>query len=187
MTEFARILRLLADALNQAGIPFAVGGSVASSVRGVYRATNDIDIVAGIDGAKVEQFVAALGADWCADADQMRSAIAAGRSFNLIYLPTIYKVDVFPAVEEFHFSQLQRATSWPETAECPVATAEDIILAKLRWYSDAGEISERQWSDIVNVVAMNPDLDRQYMELWAPRLGVTRLLAKALADPGREP
>jgi len=132
--------------------------------------------------------VSALGPDWCADPEQILSAVAAGHSFNLIYLPSIYKVDVFPATEEFHFSQLKRAALAPLAGDAlyPVATAEDIILAKLRWYRDGGEVSDRQWSDITNVVATATVLDRQYLEAWAARLGVTRLLARALGDPGRE-
>jgi hypothetical protein len=69
----------------------------------------------------------------------------------------------------------------------PVAAAEDIVLAKLQWYRDGGEVSDRQWSDITLVIAQNPGIDREYLKAWAAHLGVTRLLEKALADPGREP
>ena len=64
---------------------------------------------------------------------------------------------------------------------CAVTTAEDILLAKLRWYSDGGEVSDRQWNDIVGLIATNPDLDVAYLDLWASRLGVTALLARARA------
>ena len=64
-----------------------------------------------------------------------------------------------------------------------VATPEDILLAKLQWYRDGGEVSERQWSDIAGILAVNPALDREYLEMWAARLGVGDLLIKALAGP----
>lgn len=32
------------------------------------------------------------------------------------------------------------------------ASAEDIVLAKLEWYRAGGDVSDRQWSDVVNVV-----------------------------------
>lgn len=183
MDELANVLRLIAGALEHLEIPYVVGGSIASSVRGVMRATKDIDIVARIAPGQAEQFAAALGRDWYADGEQIRNAISSGRSFNVIYLPTIYKVDIFPASEAFHLSELERATkaAFGAHAEYPVASAEDILLAKLRWYRDGGEVSDVQWGDITGIVATNPALDVRYLETWAARLGVSRLLAKALA------
>ena len=189
MDELANVLSLLAAALDRLEIPYAVGGSIASSVRGVVRATEDIDVVARLAARQADELASELGPDWYADADQIRSAISAGRAFNLVYLRTLHKVDVFPASGPFHLSQLERATraTVGEQAEFPVASAEDILLAKLQWYRDGGEVSDRQWSDITGIVAVNPGLDRQYLEGWAARLGVSRLLVRALADPGREP
>ena len=184
MDEFLVVLRLLAGVLERVGIPYAIGGSVASSVRGVIRATLDIDIVARVDSSQVDRLVAELGRDWYADADQIRDAVSRGRPFNAIYTPTMHKVDVFPATGAFHDSQLARATSAPfdEQNAFFVTTAEDILLAKLRWYRDDGEVSEKQWSDVAGIVAVNADLDREYLNLWAERLDVADLLAKALAS-----
>ena len=63
-----------------------------------------------------------------------------------------------------------------------VATAEDILLAKLRWFKDGGQVSERQWIDILDLIATNPAMDLEYARHWAARLGVTDLLGKALAQ-----
>jgi hypothetical protein len=54
-------------------------------------------------------------------------------------------------------------------------------LANLRWYKLDGETSEQQWRDVTGVIAINPQLDREYLELWADRLGVTPLLEGAFA------
>jgi hypothetical protein len=93
-------------------------------------------------------------------------------------------VDVFPAKDVFCAIQLERATALPLPAlgtrtEYPVASAEDVVLAKLQWYKAGGEVSERQWTDIVTVIGATPDLDWAYVESWAPRLGVDELLARA--------
>ena len=69
-----------------------------------------------------------------------------------------------------------------ESVICPVSTPEDIVLAKLRWYKDGGQVSDRQWSDIGGVIATNPSLDVDYLRLWAGRLQVTDLLEKALTE-----
>jgi hypothetical protein len=168
-----------------------IGGSVASSVRGIVRATFDVDVVARIGVAQADGLADALGPDWYANADQMRDSIVARRAFNIIYLPFTQKVDVFPATEEFHHSQLERATKVAipflgDAAVYPVASAEDILLAKLQWYRTGGEVSERQWSDIAGILAVAPDLDATYLRTWAARLGVEDLLDKAVADSKRE-
>jgi hypothetical protein len=56
------------------------------------------------------------------------------------------------------------------------------LLAKLKWFRDGGEISDRQWSDISGLVYMQTGkLDLEYLNHWALQLGVEDLLARALA------
>jgi len=191
MTDLAAALSILTATLDRLKLPYAIGGSLASSSRGVWRATNDVDIVAALPEALASQVSATLGSDWYADANAMRDAIRAGRAFNVIHIPTSYKFDLFPATNEFHAIQLQRAsriavTLPGGTVDCSVTTAEDILLAKLRWYADGGEVSERQWRDIIGILAANRALDFEYINLWAARLGVSRLLTKALLDRAKE-
>jgi hypothetical protein len=185
--ELANALSLLASALERMGIPYLIGGSVASSARGIARATRDIDIVARVGAQQADQLSRALGPEWYADADQMRQAILAGRAFNIIYIPKSQKIDIFPAAGEFQNVQLQRASKVPLSflgieAEYPVASAEDILLAKLQWYRAGGEVSDRQWNDITGLLAVNQDLNFEYVNDWAARLRVEDLLVKALAD-----
>jgi hypothetical protein len=189
MDPLSETLAQITVALGRAGIRYAVGGSVASSARGVWRSTLDIDLIAAIRPDQAQGIAAALGSDWYADAEMIRDAIMAGRSFNVIQKRLAYKVDVFPATEEFHFAQLERATIVSLTVDkipCAVATTEDILLAKLRWYNEGAEVSERQWSDIVGLIAANASLDVDYLRLWAERLRVAGLLEKAQAEAKSE-
>ena len=166
MDPFSQTLVQITAAFDRLKIRYAVGGSVASSARSVWRSTQDVDLVAAIHPAQVDGLVRALGSDWYADADEMRRSLEAGRAFNLIQISTSTKVDIFPAAEEFHQSQLNRATVVPlgmAVVPCMVTTAEDILLAKLRWYRDGGEVSERQWDDIGRIISINPTLDWEYV------------------------
>ncbi|NWF83845.1 MAG: hypothetical protein HXY18_08465 [Bryobacteraceae bacterium] len=55
----------------------------------------------------------------------------------------------------------------------PVVTAEDIILARLRWYRQGGDISAQQWRDIVGVLRGDAGLpEGEYNERWAVSLGL---------------
>ena len=187
MNPLAGTLKSLASVLDSLGIAYVIGGSMASSTRGVVRMTYDIDIVAAIAPFQVERFARELGPDWYADPDQMRAAIVARRAFNVIHISLGNKVDIFPATEDFHLCQLERATRvalpfFDDPTQYPVATPEDILLAKLQWYKAGGQVSERQWTDIMGILATNPALDLDYVRSWAVRLRVEDLLARALAE-----
>lgn len=184
-------LKTFISALERLQIPYLIGGSHASSARGEMRATKDVDVVAAIQPEDADRFASALGPDWYAEPDQMRDAIRRGRSFNVIHMPSVEKFDVFPAVDDFQLSQLERATEESvsyagEVVACKIATAEDILLAKLQWYNAGGQVSEQQWRDIAGIVAANRSFDHPYLNAWAGRLGVSQVLARAFAEGNAE-
>lgn len=126
MDPLSATLREITGVLNRIGIRYAIGGSIASSARSVWRSTADVDWIAAILPTQAEAFVNALGKDWYADLDDIRKSLAAGRAFNVIQTKNAQKVDVFPAREAFHSSQIERAAILPLTEEqvsCMVTTA----------------------------------------------------------------
>ena len=182
---FSRVL----ETFDRFEIPYFVGGSVASSSHGIPRTTMDVDIVADIRPDQIDDFAAALKAEFYADPEMMKDAVARGRSFNLIHYETAYKFDVFPLQDdEYSRTQLGRRTfgetkSLGKPIECAIATAEDTILNKLRWYRAGGETSERQWNDLRGILMVSgARLDREYLRHWAPALGVADLLEKLLGE-----
>jgi hypothetical protein len=184
-------LRPVSEALRALNLQFVVIGSVASGARGIPRYTEDVDLVVRISPFHADRLAAARGKEWYVEPQQVRDAIRAGRAFNVIHMFSGWKVDLFPAQTEFHESELRRATMTPvildgEAFECPVSAPEDVLLAKLCWYKEGGQVSDRQWRDIGGVIATNPNLDMEYLRLWAARLRVTDLLEKALTLPPEE-
>lgn len=174
------------DVLERLGVPYAIGGSLASTLHGVMRATMDADLVAALQPDHAAPLAQALEAAFYVDEAAIREAIARHLSFNVIHLETMFKVDVFVAGgREFDRLQLMRRkahvveTSSDRTAY--VVSAEDIILAKLDWYRQGGEVSERQWTDVLGVVRIQGKLlDTVYLRQVAASLGVSDLLARAL-------
>jgi len=185
------IIRAVADfvsALDELGIRYYAGGSVASSIHGVPRYTQDVDLVADLKPEQTELLASKLNADFYADAGQMRDAIRHGRAFNAIHFATGFKVDIFPLEKDaFHLGELARSEKrvWEvDPASCvelQVATAEDTILEKLCWYKRGGQIADRQWSDVLGV-ATTRSLDWEYLREWAPRLGIADLLERLFAE-----
>jgi len=182
---FNRILEVL-DLLE---IPYQVVGSLASSIHGIPRSTMDVDLVADLRADQVEEFTARLKADFYADPEMIKEALARGRSFNLIHYASSFKFDIFP-LQKDEFSQTQFARrqfaetkSLGDPIECAVATAEDTVLNKLRWYRASGETSERQWNDLRGIVQVSgARLDLAYLNTWAPRLEVADLLERLLHE-----
>ncbi len=189
-SEMAQAMRPVVAIFDQLGVPYLVGGSVASGVHGEARGTRDVDIVADLHLEHVKAFVSALGDDFYADADTIRMAIAERSSFNLIHMPAMVKVDVFiPKQTAYSAMQLARRISRvitiADNMEAHVATAEDIVLSKLARYRLGGEISDRQWGDILGVLKTQRErLDRSYLDKWARETGVADLLDRALKDAG---
>jgi hypothetical protein len=175
------------EVLARLGVRYAIGGSVASAVHGVVRATIDADVVAELRPEHVEPIAKALGKQFYLDTGSIRDAIDRRGHFNLIQLETMFKIDVFiPKDRPFDRAQLERRirqviSKEPEVSVY-VCTAEDTILAKLEWYRLGGEVSERQWQDILGVIRVQDKrLDLDYLRRTAATLGVSELLEQALA------
>jgi hypothetical protein len=180
-------LKRILEVLDVLEIPYQLVGSLASSVYGIPRTTMDVDLVADLRTDHIKEFVSQLKADFYADPEMIKEAIARGRSFNLIHYASSFKFDIFP-LQKDEYSQTQfRRREFAETRllgdpiECAVATAEDTILSKLRRYRTGGETSERQWNDLRGILQVSgAPLDLAYLNTWAPRLGVVDLLERLL-------
>ncbi len=152
----------------------------------------DADLVADIRLEQVLPLVSLLESEFYIDAHMIQDAIQQNRSFNLIHLETMFKVDVFILRQRaFDINQMRRriSQSLGDAADerAYFSTAEDIILAKLEWFHAGGETSERQWRDILGVLDIQSDrLDYEYLKNWAQKLGVQDLLQRALQAMGNE-
>ena len=179
----------VAQVLESLGIAYFVGGSVASSLQGEPRATNDIDIVVAMPVHRVRAFAERLGADFEVDQDMLREALIASASTNIFYLPLVTKIDLFglgsAPYDEVEFGRRRRVRVRASGEELYVKSPEDTVLRKLCWYRDGGAVSEKQWRDVVEVLRISgADMTPAYLDLWAPRLGVAAFLSKARKEAG---
>ena len=186
-TQTEIMLRVI-EALEELDSPYLVGGSYASSAYGIARATMDVDILAAIPAKHAGALALKLEPEFYADEVAIRNAIMAKRFFNVIHLATGFKVDVFVSKRDlFDEKQLERRTLEvvlrnPERSAY-LASPEDIILSKLRWYRKTNEKSERQWCDVLGVMSVQMGkLDVEYLRHWASELSVSDLLERALAE-----
>jgi hypothetical protein len=186
LAEPILVVARVAQAFDALGVSYVVGGSLASSVYGIPRATQDVDLVADLKEPDAERLVQLLSTDFYIDADMIREAIGRRASFNVIHLATMFKADVF-VLKRDAWSREEMSRAREERLDGPdgpvtirFASPEDTLLHKLVWYKLGNEISDRQWSDILGILKVQGALlDGAYLDRWAPLLDVASLLARA--------
>lgn len=187
MDDVLDIALLVSEILERLGVSHMVTGSLASSLHGIPRATQDIDLVADLSEKQIEALVDALADAFYVDAGAVREAVRDRTRFNAIHLETVFKVDVYmPTRGRRGRIELDRARPYV-VSEDPerrlvVASAEDTIVQKLRWFRLGDEVSERQWKDALGILRVQGDrLDRDYLREAAEAIGVEDLLDRAIA------
>jgi len=180
----AEVVRIL----EEQGVDYVLVGSMASSLHGMYRSTADLDLLADIKQSQLTPLVNSFHAHFYVDELAAREAVAKRRSFNVIHYASVFKVDIFIPRDDFGQKQLERRELRELNANNRVfvATAEDTILAKLRWYRAGAEISTNHWNDVLGVLAANrKNLDSDYLNEWAEQLKVLDLLETARTESER--
>jgi hypothetical protein len=178
-------------AFDELSIPYYIGGSIASSIYGIARATMDVDVVADMVITHVAGFVEHLRDEYYIDEQAIERAISDVSSFNLIHLETMMKVDVFiQKKDSYRQAAMARRIRDQLVEGCQdaafyLASPEDVVLSKLEWYEMGGRVSERQWLDVLGVIKVQGDaLDAEYLTGWSRGLGVLDSLKQAFSESG---
>ena len=185
--EPIEVTLIVTGVFERLGVPYLIGGSLASTLYGMVRTTQDSDVIAEMRPEHIQPFVSALEADFYLDREMIAESILRNSSFNILHRDTMFKVDVFiPRPRPFLQSQLARARrqtfSLGTEVSAKFASPEDTILSKMEWYRMGGDGSERQWRDILGVLkTMAGDLDLEYLRHWARELKISDLLERALS------
>lgn len=186
----SEIIKALTDIFDELKIDYAIGGSIASSIYGTPRFTQDADVTVQPFFSVAEEFYERLKDSFYISKEAMNQAINSGGGFNVIHFETAFKIDIFTANNEFERLLLSRSKKnrIDESIDkfFSLVSPEDIILLKLKWYKQSDCVSDRQWSDILGVLAVQENkLDFGYLRDWAKKLGISELLQKALSDSKR--
>jgi hypothetical protein len=183
-----RVVRML----DELGIAYVLGGSLASSLVGEPRATADIDLAIRIDLDQASALVRALSRDFYISEEAVKDAVRRGTSFNAVHLESVTKVDLFVLGDDvLDRRQLERRVRVLVTEDPPqqlwIGSAEDQILRKLAWYRAGGQVSDRQWRDVIGILAVQSGrLDLEELRTAAEELGLSDLVEPAIAEAGTD-
>jgi len=173
------LLTKVVGVLDMAEIDYMITGSVASSLHGEPRSTNDIDIVLAIEPEAIPILLENFPQPgFYLDEDTVREAVRTRGFFNLIDVNRGFKVDFYLLTQEpFDRSRFSRKrTENVFGISLKVSSPEDTILMKLRWSELSGG-SVKQYQDARSVyLVQSGSLDLAYLQRWANVLGIRDLL-----------
>jgi hypothetical protein len=183
------LLRTVVEILDDLGVPYALGGSIASSFIGEPRSTVDVDVAIRLEAELVDDLLRRAGASFYLPEEAARRAIEAHESFNLLDTETAMKVDLF-VVGDSLLDRMQIERRIP--VQVPgfstalwVTSPEDQVLRKLAWFRSGGSVSDRQWRDVVGILRVQaPTIDLAYLQRTALEVDLHRELAAALTEAG---
>jgi hypothetical protein len=170
----SEVLRRISVALDRAGIAYMLTGSFASAYHGAPRSTQDIDIVIAANPEQLRRFVEYLpSGEYYADLDAALEAHRRESLFNVIDLATGWKIDLIirksRAFSQEEFGRRQSVNA--QGLALFVASAEDVVIAKLEWSKLAQ--SQRQIEDVAAILKLRWELlNRPYLERWISELNL---------------
>lgn len=173
--EQSDLLQLAVLALDRLQVPYALVGSYASSIWGVSRFTEDIDILIELKLGKVSDLCAAFPEpDFYLSKEAAKEAVRFGTQFNVLHPASGNKIDFMMSRDDvWSRSQFERRERVliDGNVEAFAASPEDVILSKLRYYKEGG--SEKHPRDISGILrTQREQLDRDYIDHWAERLKI---------------
>lgn len=188
-SDFIRAVEPVTKLFEKIGIPYYIGGSIASSILGLSRTTMDVDIVSAITLDKIDDIYKDLRDKYYIDKEMISEAIKNHSSFNIIHFESMFKIDIFILKDRDYDKEcfLRKTRDnlkiGENKLEIFISSPEDIILNKLEWFKSGFEASERQLKDVKGVMKVQgKNLDFEYLKKWSLKLGINNLLEKALKE-----
>ena len=166
----AEIVRVVVNLLERHKADYQIVGAIACFLYGPIRFTQDVDFVVSIPGKELDALLRQLPAEFEID-PQARMELFTGTMRWVVRVPgSELKVEFFLLGDDAHhreeFVRKRRKMIPAAGVEACVATAEDLIIQKLRW------AREKDVTDIRGILSLQGEvLDFTYIEKWCAQHG----------------
>lgn len=170
------LLKIITAFLEKNQIPYLITGAWSAIFYGRPRASHDIDFVVELRPTEAQKFLAAakkLSGDFSVQPEDVKDALLNKSIFNMVYLPTYLKLDFWLLkADEFDQSRFARRRRVKIGGQSMMmASAEDTILQKLKWYQ-MGKIEKHLVDAAFVYQIQQKNLDQKYLNLWVKKLRV---------------
>jgi hypothetical protein len=187
--DYQRAIRPLAKVCEELDIPYALSGSLASSLYGLQRATLYIDFVADLRRKHLPSFCARLSGLYLLHQEELEAAIGQQTCFTLVHLESLLKVIVtlpgWLATGQQVFHQMRKIALVEGEPSVLVLSPEQLILLLLEAFKGSNERADDLWYDLLGIVKVQgTDLNLSFLIQQAALLGVAELFTRALIDAG---
>lgn len=168
------VFRRVVASLEHAGTPYMLTGSLASSVHGAPRTTQDLDFVIAVAPEELDRLLSEFPADkFYVSRDAALQALRRSAMFNVVDLESGWKIDfILRKDREFSVTEFNRRLRGDIMGLAVyMTTPEDSLLSKLEWAKRSE--SERQIDDAAGIYRAKRDrLDMSYLDHWVEELGL---------------
>jgi hypothetical protein len=187
--SYEDFVRQVIAAVEAAGVAYMIGGAVAAWAWGEPRASLDLDLVVDIPLEAVGQLSKELEKRGMLVPEEIILDIIledkADLPVNAIHMHSGYKADLYPLREGDElrvsaFERRQKIDLGEPLGEIYLHSPEDLIIYKLWFYSLSKQTKHIR--DITSIVmTLAEDLDFDYIEGWADKMGLTSIWGDLLA------
>jgi hypothetical protein len=164
-------------ALESVDIPYMIVGSLASNFHGIPRSTRDADFVVELEPGALRRLGESLPSGLRLQEQGAFEGVTGTTRYIIELEKSPFVCELFVRSDDLHdqerFRRRQRVRVWNRFAV--VASAEDMIVTKLRWVDQAQRSKDRE--DIRNMLAVRQaELDWDYIRRWATEHGTSALV-----------
>ena len=182
MTADQAVVAIL-DALETASVPYMIVGSLASNFHGIPRSTRDADFVVELPPGVLQRLADALPPGLTLHSQAAFEAVTGTTRYLVELAGSPFVGELFVRSDDAHdqerFSRRLQVRVFDRVAW--VASAEDMIVTKLRWVDQAHRPKDRD--DIRNMLAVRAEeLDWTYLRRWSQVHGTAGLLEEIRAS-----
>ena len=170
----AKLLKDPSSFLSFHKIPYMITGAWSVIFYGRPRASHDIDFVVELHREDLNEIVNVfdqLPEEFLIQVDSILEAVDKKSMFQVLHLPTMLKFDFWLLTdEEFDKSRFKRRKKVKVLDQVmEMASAEDTIIQKLRWYQQ-GKIEKHLIDAAFVYQIQQKNLDKGYLGLWVKKL-----------------
>jgi hypothetical protein len=168
------LIDLIVSVCEELGLPYAIGGSMASMSYGEFRATADLDVVLSLHANDIPLFLSRFPRPaYYHDERAALEAVRTGGQFNILLTGELLKIDVHIAADPIARAQVERARRLqaPSGRLANYSPPEELIIKKLQYYDLSG--SERQLRDVASMLRVSgAAIDRERISTLVGQYGL---------------